>query len=115
MREGYHQLLLHPDSRDITTFATHEGLLRRLIFGINSAFEIFQKEIELVINGCTGAKNTSDDILIWGSTQEEHNTNLQEVLKRILEHGLRLNRDKCIFNVTSLVFGTPPHTKWHQT
>ena len=26
LREGYHQLELHPNSRDITTFATHKGL-----------------------------------------------------------------------------------------
>ena len=106
LREGYHQLLLHPDSRDITTFATHEGIFRykRLIFGINSAFEIFQKKIELVITDCPGAKNISDDILIWGSTQEEHDKNLTTVLQRLLEHGLRLNREKCIFSVYKLIF-----------
>lgn len=106
LREGYHQLLLHPDSRDITTFATHEGIFRykRLIFGINSAFEIFQKRIELVINKCEGAKNISDDILVWGETLEEHNRRLHDVLHKLFEAGLRLNKDKCIFAVTSLVF-----------
>jgi len=27
LREGHHQLELHPNRRDITTFATHKGLL----------------------------------------------------------------------------------------
>jgi len=44
LRSGYHQLSLAPESRYITTFATHEGLRRytRLNFGTNSASEIFQ-------------------------------------------------------------------------
>ena len=106
LREGYHQLMLHPDSRDITTFATHEGIFRykRLIFGINSAFEIFQKKIELVINECEGAKNISDDILVWGETLEEHNSRLHNVLQKLFEAGLRLNKTKCIFAASSLVF-----------
>ena len=56
LRSGYHQLSLAPESRYITTFATHEGLQRykRLNFGTNSASEIFQhiisKQIRDVLN-----------------------------------------------------------------
>ena len=34
---GFHQIELEEDSRDITTFATHDGLFRykRLSFGVN--------------------------------------------------------------------------------
>ena len=69
LREGYHQIQLK-DSRDITTFATHEGLFRYkcLIYGVSGAFESFQKQIEIVISGCPGSKNISDDIMIWGSS-----------------------------------------------
>ena len=47
LHSGYHQLSLAPESRYITTFATHEGLRRyaRLNFGTNSASEIFQNVI----------------------------------------------------------------------
>ena len=47
LKRGYHQLKLHPDSRSITTFTTHCGLYRykRLIFGINSAPEVYQHVI----------------------------------------------------------------------
>ena len=80
LREGYHQLELHPDCRDITTFATHKGLFRykRLIYGVSSAFESFQRQIEIVIAGRPGAKNISDDILVWGTTEEEHNSHLNQ-------------------------------------
>lgn len=41
---GYHHLVLSPESREITTFATHCGLFRykRLLFGVNSASEQYQ-------------------------------------------------------------------------
>ena len=106
LREGYHQIELHPESRDITTFVTHEGLFRykRLIFGVNSAFEIFQKKIEQVIAGCDGSKNISDDILIWGSTQEEHDKNLCKVLTSLKNSGLKVNPDKCIFGANDITF-----------
>ena len=57
LREGYHQLELHPNSRYITTFATHKGFFRykRLMYGVSSVFECFQRQIESVIAGCPGA------------------------------------------------------------
>jgi hypothetical protein len=44
---GYHQLELIEDSRNITTFTTHVGLRRykRLSFGVSSAAEIFQNTV----------------------------------------------------------------------
>ena len=70
LASGYHQLELHPDSRYITTFATHLGLRRykRLNFGISSTAEIFQEAIRQTISGIPGAKNFSDNIIIYGKT-----------------------------------------------
>ena len=36
-----------------------------------------------------------DDILVLGSTPEEHDRNLRRVLKRHLDKGLRLRKEKC--------------------
>ena len=82
--EGYHQIQLHEGSRNITTFATHEGLFRykHLIYGVNSV-ESFQQQIEIVISSCLGNRNNSDVILIWGSSEEEHNHPLATVLARL--------------------------------
>ena len=48
LKWGYHQLELSPESREITTFATHCGLFRykKLLFGVNSASEQYQYEIQ---------------------------------------------------------------------
>ena len=106
LREGYHQILLHPDSRHITAFATHKGIFqfKRLIYGINLGFEAFQRQMEQVIAGCKGAKNISDDIAIWGKNQEEHDRNLANVLAKCEEKGLKLNPKKCIFSVNKILF-----------
>ena len=62
LKDGYHQIELSEDSRDITTFVTNKGLYRykRLNFGISSASEMYQHIIEQVIQGCDGARNISD-------------------------------------------------------
>ena len=38
-----------------------------------------------------------DDILVTGPNEEEHLQNLQRVLQRLEEHGLKLKRGKCQF------------------
>ena len=75
-----------------------------MIYGVSSAFESFQKQIEIVISGCPGSKNINDDILIWRSAEEEHNHHLATVLAPLDEAGLRVNREKCIFGANQIVF-----------
>lgn len=97
LNAGYHQLELHPESRYITTFTTHTGLWRytRLSFGINSAAEVFQNVIQQVLHGIPNVRNMSDDIIVYGKTQEEHNNSLKAVFQRLREKNLTLNAEKC--------------------
>ncbi len=80
---NFHQLELHPDSRDITTFVTHCGLYRykRLLFGVNAASEIYQNEIRKIVQGLPGVANIADDIIVHGRDQQEHDARLHKVLK----------------------------------
>ena len=77
---------------------------KRLICGISSAFESFQKQVESAITGCEGARNMSDNILVWTETEEQHNQRLNEVLNRPSNAGLKVNREKCIFKADYLPF-----------
>ena len=106
LSNAYHQLELDEESRYITTFTTHLGLFRykRLIFGVNAAAEIFQKTIADLIHDIQGAQNLSDDIIIHGKNQQEHDKTLYEVMKRLDDNGAKLNKDKCKFSENKLTF-----------
>jgi hypothetical protein len=99
-------LLLAEESRYITTFATHKGLHRykRLNFGTNSASELFQKVIHDQIHDIPGAINISDDVIIYGQSQHEHDIALHAVCQRFSQVGLTLNHEKCQFSKNRLTF-----------
>ena len=106
LRSGYHQLLLHPLCRYITTFSTHLGLYqyKTLSFGINAAAEIFQYKIQTVIADIPGTKNISDDTVVYGKDQSEHDQALDQTLQRLHQSGLTVNPQKCKFNKPSIEF-----------
>ena len=76
----------------------------RLPFGVSNASEIFQLDIAEIIECIEGTANAQDDIIVWGDTKEVHNQRLHEVLSRIKDSGLKLNRKKCQFCVTQITF-----------
>ncbi|CAB3993644.1 Hypothetical predicted protein [Paramuricea clavata] len=106
LNQGYNQLELAPESRYITTFSTQLGLMRykRLNFGISSAAEIFLNAIRESLDFIPGAINISDDILVFGKTQKEHDQALAAVFQRLRERGLTLNKLKCEYSKNSLEF-----------
>ena len=106
LSSGYHQFELSPESQNITTFPTHVGLRRykRLLFGINAAAEIFQNAIEEILAGLPGCKNISDDIIVFGRDQREHDVNLHGVLERLKQYNICLKEEKCSFSQSSINF-----------
>ena len=106
LRSGYHQLSLAPESRYITTFVSHKGLRRytRLNFGTSSASELFQHVISEQIRDIPGVLNVSDDLVVFGKTQELHDESLEAVFKRFANIGLTLNIEKCEFSKDSISF-----------
>ena len=93
-------------SRNITTFTTHVGLrcYKRLNFGLTCASEIFQNAIRTSLEGLEGLQNISDDIIVYGNSQEQHDSRLTATLRRLQEKGLTLNKQKCEFNKKTLEF-----------
>ena len=106
LSQAYHQLELDEASRYITTFSTHVGLFRykRLNYGTNAAAEIFQYTLQTQLQGLCGVKNIADDILVYGKTRDEHDSNLEKCLQRLSTKGLRLNQSKCTFLSNTLSF-----------
>ena len=106
LRWGFHQIELDADSRDITAFATHDGIFRykRLSFGVNAAPEKYQHIITQSMAGLQGVANIADDLIIHGRDTEEHDKNLNSVLERLSEKQLTVNAEKCSFRMNKVVF-----------
>ena len=57
-----------------------------------------------VLQGCKGVVYYLDDILITGTTREEHVQNLRNVMARLQKFGLRVNASKCKYFQPELEF-----------
>ena len=103
---GFWQVPLGPDSQLLTTFITPFGryCFQKIPFGITSAPDIFQKRMSEILDGLDGVVCLIDDMLIFGATQDEHDRRLHSVLSRLQAANVTLNRDKCVFSVTSIDF-----------
>lgn len=106
VKDAFYQVEIHPDSRGITTFTTHLGLFRyrRLVLGLCSASEIFQRVMESVLAGLEGVYIYIDDILIFGKDVEEHDYRLRMVLARLAEFEVELNLSKCEWRKSEIEF-----------
>ena len=103
---GYWQIPVDEESSKLLTFACPKGCFRftRLPYGIHSASEVFQSRIENIIKDIPRARNSQDDIIIWGETIADLESSTKMVLHEIRQHGLKLNKSKCVFNVDKIVF-----------
>lgn len=76
---GFHQVPLDEETSKICTFSTPFGRYRflRLPFGIASAPEVFQKAMSEVFEGLPGTRVYIDDVLVWGTSKEQHDERLR--------------------------------------
>jgi len=103
---GFWQLRLDEDSSKLCTFSTPFGRYRylRLPFGISSVPEVYHRTMHTIFSDIDGVDTSMDDIIIWGSNQDEHDQRLKCVLEKAKQVNLKLNADKCSISVTELVF-----------
>ena len=100
-RKGFWQVDLAPESRHLTTFITHRGCyrFRKVPFGLSSAPEAYQKAMDSMLAGLTGALCYMDDVIVHAENEEELEQRLRQVLQRCKDRGLTLNREKCVFGL----------------
>ena len=67
-----------PESALLTTFITSFGryCFHCLPFGITSAPEHFNRRISDILSGAEGVVSMTDDILVFGRNQSEHDTSV---------------------------------------
>ena len=98
--------MLHDESKKYMVINTHKGLYQysRMPFGISSAPAIFQRAMDNILQGLPNVLCYLDDILITGATDREHIHNVEEVLKRLQDHGVKLQNSKCTFLAKSVEY-----------
>jgi RNase H-like domain found in reverse transcriptase/Reverse transcriptase (RNA-dependent DNA polymerase)/Integrase zinc binding domain len=107
---AFFHLKLSKRSMDMTCFkapsTTGTKIYRfcRLVFGVNCAPEIFQREMERILEGIPRIVIYIDDVLIAARDAAELESITALVLARLAANNLTLNKDKCEFGKESVTF-----------
>ena len=90
---------MREQDKKYTAYSTSQGHFEynRMTSGLKNAPATFQRIMDNAFRGLIGNKCFAyiDDIVIFGKTLDQQNQNLEEVLQRIKELGLRLEPTKC--------------------
>ncbi len=105
---GYWQVPMAPESIKITAFSTPIGHFEwlRMLFGFKSAPVTFQMMINTLFSDIlgNGVYAYLDDFLVCGKDAKSHLANLETVLLKLREVGLRVKLDKCEFLKSKICF-----------
>jgi hypothetical protein len=89
---------IEKNDREKTAFYSGKRLMQfvKMPQGYKNSPAIFQRGMEHIFKDLT---NTAciiyiDDILVFGCTEEEHNDNLEKVLKQLQDYDLQINHEK---------------------
>ena len=106
LSSAYNQIPLIEESKDITAFITPDGLYRftRVPYRLASASSLFQRMMHVIFKDVKGVLYFQDDILIYATSQIEHDRILRTVLTKLRLHGLNMNREKCRFSQKSVAY-----------
>ena len=98
---GYWEVPIHHDDKEKTAFYTHMGMyqFRVLPIGVCNGGATFKRLMETVLSGLLGERALVyfDDIVVWGRTVGECSVNLDQVLKRLVDAGLKIRGETCQF------------------
>lgn len=106
LTSAFYHLELAKESRDLTTFLAESGMYRftRLMFGVNCAPEIFQREMCRILKGIKNVIIYIDDILIFANSIEDLRITVAEVLQVLRANNLTLNYEKCEYDKERISF-----------
>ena len=93
------QLELDDKAKELMTINTPYGLYRynRMCFGVASSPAVFQRLMDAMTADLPGTAAYMDDLILTGSTPEEHWAHVDALLKRLSEYGLSIKAEKCKF------------------
>eukprot|EP00795_Rhopilema_esculentum_P009853 gene9853-18438_t len=93
-------LFLEEDNEDNPSYAAKHFYRAKYYYRPTERFVTTGQHLQ----GVAGVQNIADDIMVFGSTRQEHDQAIENRLKRLKEKGLSLNKSKCRFLNTELEF-----------
>uniref|UniRef100_A0A3B3RBJ3 Gypsy retrotransposon integrase-like protein 1 n=1 Tax=Paramormyrops kingsleyae TaxID=1676925 RepID=A0A3B3RBJ3_9TELE len=106
LKSGYYQVEMNEEDKLKTAFVCPFGFyeFNRMPQGVTNAPSTFQRLMEKCMKDINLKEVLVflDDLIVFSSTLEDHETRLTHVLERLREYGLKLSPDKCKFFQTSV-------------
>ena len=99
--KGYWMVELDPELRKYTTMALDIGRFQwtRLPMGSIVAQDMFQRKLDVIFLSVPGVTGITDDMIIYGRNDQEHDEHLVNFLEVCRENTLTLNPDKMQFRL----------------
>ena len=105
---GYHNLKLDKQSSYLTTFSCPFGRYqyKHLPFRAVPVGNMFQHKIDEIFNDMPNVFGIADDILVmrYDKNGADHGKAVHGVLRQCQDVNLKLNKEKCHFRCTSILF-----------
>ena len=112
LTKGFYQAPLSEEFKKLTAFICFCGLYEwnRIPMGLKGAPSYFQQMLATIV--FAGLIHIImelyiDDIIVFGSTEEEFLENLEKVLARLKDFGITVNPDKCTFGLEEIEYVGP--------
>ena len=94
--KAFLQVHLTEESSKLLVINTHKGRYRfkRMPFGAKMSQDVFQMKMDLIMERCPGVISIHNDIVVYGVSNEDYDTNLINLLNVAQVEGLVLNSKK---------------------
>ena len=101
LASAYNQVEVHPDDRHKTAFTTPMGLFEYnwMAFGLCNAPATFQRMMQTIFREdlLQILLVYLDDIIVYSTSIAVHLKRLEQVFRKLREHGLKIEAEKCQF------------------
>jgi len=100
---GYNQISMHPRDKEKTSITTNGAnhFYEVMSFGLKNAGAMYQRLMDKILKGMNGrsVEVYVDDIVVKSDSCGQHIKDLQEVFDALRRSNMRLNPEKCAFEL----------------